>query len=75
MQITIALILYHLFLLTITFLQEADDSDFNDLGKLLLGGFVLAIAVALVFTFVKLRLRDRRPARGFISLSVLEKKD
>jgi hypothetical protein len=75
MQITIAVVLYHLFLLTISFLQEADDSDFNDLGKLLLGGFVLAIAVALVFTFVKLRMRDKRPASRFISLSVLPKKD
>jgi hypothetical protein len=44
-------------------------SDFDDIGKLMLGGFLAAIAVALLFTFIKLRLRDKRP-RGSDFLSI-----
>lgn len=36
------------------------NEDFNDLGKLMLAGFLLAVGVALAFTFVRLRLRDRK---------------
>lgn len=44
-------------------------TDFQDLGKLLLGGVALAIVVAIGFTLVRLRLRDKRPQRSsFISI-------
>jgi hypothetical protein len=44
-------------------------TDFRDLGKLLLGGVAVAIVVAIGFTFVRLRLRDKRPQRSsFISI-------
>lgn len=61
---------HHLYLFSILFLQEAVATDFDDLGKMLLGGFALAIAVAVLFVFVKLRLRDKKPQRAeFLSIS------
>ena len=55
-------------LFSVLLLQEVE-TDFQDLGKLLLGGVALAIAIAIAFTFVRLRLRDKRPQRSsFISI-------
>ena len=63
------LLFYHIATLLIS-LQDGSATDFNDLGKLLLGGFALAIACAIAFTFVRLRLRDKKPpASNFISIS------
>ena len=45
-------------------------SSFQDLGKLLLGGVIAAIVVAIAFTFVRLKLRDKRPqASSFTSIA------
>ncbi|MDQ2920972.1 MAG: hypothetical protein M3R52_05090 [Acidobacteriota bacterium] len=56
--------------MSILFLQVAEATDFNDLGKMLLGGFALAIVVAVLFVFVKLRLRDKKPQTAeFLSIS------
>jgi hypothetical protein len=53
----------------ISLLQE-DTGNFNDLGKLLLGGVAAAIVVAVAFTFVRFRLRDKKPqTSNFISIS------
>jgi hypothetical protein len=60
--------LYQLGVIAISLLQDDTSSDFNGLGKQLLGGFVLAVVVAVVFTFIKLRLRDRKPPAEFISI-------
>ena len=60
---------YHLSLFSISLLQDDTSSDFNDMGRKLLGGFVLAVIVAVVFTFIKLRLRDKKPPAQFISIS------
>ena len=50
-------------------LQE-NAGNFDDLGKLLLGGVVAAIVVAVGFTLVRFRLRDKKPQEsGFISIS------
>ena len=52
------------------------ETDFNDLGKLMLLGFAAAIFFALAFTFVRLRLRDKNPQpSGFISISAPVEKD
>ena len=62
--------------LAVFLLQEEIASDFNDLGKLLLGGFVLAVAVAIGLTFVRLRLRDKKvPVSEFISISSVDRKE
>ncbi len=67
--------LYHLSFLSVNLLQDNPSSDFNDLGKQLLGGFVLAVIVAVVFTFIKLRLRDKHPPAQFISISSFQSTD
>ncbi len=63
-----ALVLFQLCLLTISLLQNDPASDFQDLGRWLLGGFVAAVVVAIALTFIKLRLRDRNPPEQFISI-------
>jgi hypothetical protein len=46
---------------------------FDDLGKLLLGGVGAAIVLAIGFTLIRLRMRDKRPqAPSFISISSAE---
>jgi hypothetical protein len=57
-------------LLAVNLIQESEiASDFNELGKLLLGGFAAAVVVALAFTLVKLRLRERKPpTTDFLSI-------
>ena len=56
-------------LLLIYVLQE-NTGNFDDLGKLLLGGIAAAIVVAGGFTLVRFRLRDKKPhTSSFISIS------
>jgi hypothetical protein len=69
------LALYHLGLLSITLLQNDPSSDFDDLGTYLLGGFALAVMVAIAYTFIKLRLRDKKPPAEFISINSFQKTD
>jgi hypothetical protein len=71
----ITLALYHLGLLSLMILQEDPSADFGELGKQLLGGFILAVVVAVAFTFIKLRLRDKKPAAQFISISSVRELD
>ena len=53
----------------IILLQE-NAGNFDDLGKLLLGGVAAAIVVAVGFTLVRFRLRDKKPqTSSFISIS------
>lgn len=56
-------------LTVIGLIQEAQ-TDFQDLGKLLLGGVAAAIVVAIAFTFIRLKLRDKKPQTSpFISIA------
>ena len=73
MPITLAL--YHFSLFSISFLQDNPSSDFNGLGKKLLGGFVLAVVVAVTYIFIKLRLRDKKPPTEFISIRSFQRTD
>jgi len=51
-------------------LLEENASHFDDLGKLLLGGVVAAIVVAVGFILIRFRLRDKKPQEsGFISIN------
>lgn len=51
-------------------LLQENASHFDDLGKLLLGGVVAAIVVAVGFTLVRFRLRDKKPQTSeFISIN------
>jgi hypothetical protein len=57
----------------ISLIQETQ-TDFQDLGKLLLGGVVAAIGIAIAFTVVRLKLRDKRPpTSSFISIATQDK--
>ena len=50
-------------------LQETQ-TDFQDLGKLLFGGVIAAFVFAIGFTFVRLKLRDKKPqTSSFISIA------
>lgn len=55
----------------LTLLQEASAAtDFNDLGKLLLGGVAAAFVVAVALTLVRFKLQDKKPpASNFISIN------
>ena len=62
-------VLFHLSLLALNLLQEDIGTDFQELGRWLLGGFIAAVVLAIAFTFIKLRLKDRKPPAEFISIS------
>ncbi len=54
---------------------QEDTGAFDDLGKLLLGALVAAIVVAIGFTLIRMRMRDKKPqAPSFISISSTERK-
>jgi len=70
-EVMVTFVMVYNSVLLISFIQEAQpQTDFNDLGKLLLGGVAAAIVFAVAFTMVRLRLRDKNPpASDFISIS------
>jgi len=57
-------------LVTLMSVIQETQTDFQDLGKLLLGGVIAAIVVAIAFTFVRMKLRDKKPhTSSFISIA------
>ena len=48
--------------------DESVGSDFGDLGRQLLAGFLIAVALAVLFTIVKMRWRNQNPPAKFISI-------
>ncbi len=59
----------------LSLLQETN-TDFNDLGKLLLGGVAAAVVVAIAFSFVRLKLRDKNPPKSdFITIGASDEKN
>ena len=57
-------------LVTLMSVIQETQTDFQDLGKLLLGGVIAAIVVAIAFTFVRMKLRDKKPQTSpFISIA------
>jgi hypothetical protein len=67
--------LYQICLIAISFLQDDTTADFSELGSKLLGGFALAVVVAVTFAVLKLRWRDKNPPARFISINPTEKND
>ena len=61
--------------LAISLLQDSIGSDFSDLGRKLLGGFAVAVVVAVAFTVIKTRLRDKNPPSAFISITSCTEED
>lgn len=54
--------------------SDCDDCGFDNLGLLLFGGLVLAIGVGVVFTLIRLRLRDNKAQTpAFISIAPPDK--
>jgi hypothetical protein len=64
----------NLFLLCLFFISdETPTAAFDDMGKLLLGGTVAAVIVAVGFTLIRFRMRDKKPqTSSFISISSVE---
>jgi len=57
-------------MLLMELLQENATSSFDDLGKLLLYGVAAAIVVAVGFTVLRFRMRDKKPPTSpFISIT------
>jgi hypothetical protein len=55
---------------------ETEAGNFDDLGKLLLGGLLSAIGVAIVVVFLKMKTQDKDAASNdFISISPSRQKD
>ncbi len=53
-------------------IQQETETNFNDLGIVLLAGFVGALVFALAFTFVRLRLREKKPqTSNFVSIGTI----
>ena len=61
--------LCYTWLALISLIQE-DTGAFDDLGTLLLVGVAAAVVVAVGFTLIRFRLRDKKPpSSGFISIN------
>jgi hypothetical protein len=62
-------------LLAISVLQTDITADFAELGGKLLGGFALAVVLAVTFAILKLRWRNQNPPAQFISINPRERND
>ena len=66
---------YQLCIVVIDLLEDNTSSDFNDLGRQLIGGFVAAVIIAVAFAFIKLRMREKNPPAPFISITASKHTD
>jgi len=73
LMVIVASLIHFLSLLEI-FVSDADTlGEMNDLGTLMLGGFVLAVMTAIALTIIRLRIRDKKPeSPQFISINSRE---
>lgn len=68
-------VLFYNLIFLLSLIQEIQ-TDFNDLGKLLLAGVAAAIVFAVGFTVVRLKLREKSPqTSSFISISSTNEKN
>lgn len=61
--------------LAISLLQDSIGIEFGDQGRKLLGGFAVAVVVAIAFTVIKFRRRDKNPPPAFISVTSCREED
>jgi len=63
--------LFHaLFGVAVLVSDEESLGEMGDLGGLMLGGFVLAVGLAVALTFIRIRMQDKRPPEPqFISIN------
>ena len=55
--------------MSLVLLLQEPETNFNDLGKLLLAGVAAALVFAILFTVVRLRLREKKPqTSSFLSI-------
>jgi hypothetical protein len=60
-------------MLALLILLQETTTDFNDIGKLMLGGLAAAIILAVAFTFFRLKVQEKRPRRtSFIGINSTE---
>ena len=57
------------------FYQDTIGSDFSDLGRKILGGFLVGVAFAVAFAVSKVRQREKHPPKPFISIIASERGD
>jgi hypothetical protein len=65
---------FHALVVLGIFTSDADAlAEMNDLGTLMLAGFVLALVGAIAITVIRLRIREKKPqAPQFISINARE---
>jgi len=57
-------------MVALAMLFQEGATDFNDIGKLMLGGFAVAVILAVALTFFRLKVRERNPNKStFTSIS------
>ncbi len=63
--------LIHVLVVLENFASDSDAlAEMNDIGTLMLGGFILAVVAAIALTIVRLRIREKKPeAAQFISIN------
>jgi len=62
--------------ITLLNMSEQVETSFDDLGKLMLGGISAAILVAVGFSVVRFRLREKNPpTSNFISINAAPERE
>jgi hypothetical protein len=73
-----AMVLFQMYQLAVSamvlVIEEGNETDFKDLGRLMLAGFLLAVGIGIAFTVIRMRLRDKKPPADFISINSFKRK-
>ena len=74
----LAMVLFQMYQLAVfamsLVIEAGNETDFKDLGRLMLLGFVLAVGIGVTFTVIRMRLRDKKPPADFISINSFKQK-
>jgi hypothetical protein len=74
----VAMLMFALYfpgLLAISLLQDSIGIEFGDQGRKLLGGFAVAVVVAIAVTVIRFRRRDKNSTPAFISITSCREED